>query len=81
MSYTFDRYLNIRSALSPIFSPDGKRVAFLSDISGNFQVWSVEANVDEESGLGHRRKPVGRCSSPSSQTKCGKSTARLLRAT
>lgn len=39
--YTFDRYLNIRSATSPIFSPDGERVAFLSDITGNFQVWSV----------------------------------------
>lgn len=50
MSYTFDRYLNIRSALSPIFSPDGKRIAFLTDISGNFQVWSVGAEADNENG-------------------------------
>jgi dipeptidyl aminopeptidase/acylaminoacyl peptidase len=39
--YDFARYLNIRSALAPVLSPDGTRVAFLSDISGNFQVWSV----------------------------------------
>lgn len=40
-TYTFDRYLNIRSATSPVVSPDGTRVAFLSDITGNFQVWST----------------------------------------
>lgn len=40
-TYTFDRYLNIRSAISPLLSPDGSRLAFLSDISGNYQVWSV----------------------------------------
>lgn len=37
----FARYLNIRSAISPVLSPDGERVAFLSDITGNYQVWSV----------------------------------------
>ncbi|MCL4834881.1 MAG: S9 family peptidase [Caldilineaceae bacterium] len=37
----FARYLTIRSAQMPLLSPDGSRVAFLSDISGNFQVWSV----------------------------------------
>ncbi|MEM7134734.1 MAG: S9 family peptidase [Chloroflexota bacterium] len=40
-TYTFDQYLNIRSAISPMVSPDGRRVAFLSDITGNFQVWSI----------------------------------------
>lgn len=41
MAYDFARYLNIRSAHSPVLSADGKRVAFLSDITGNYQVWSV----------------------------------------
>ncbi|MFZ1754791.1 MAG: S9 family peptidase [Caldilineaceae bacterium] len=37
----FARYLNIRSAQMPVLSPDGSRVAFLSDITGNLQVWSA----------------------------------------
>jgi dipeptidyl aminopeptidase/acylaminoacyl peptidase len=41
---TFARYLNIRTATSPVISPDGSRVAFLSDITGNDQVWSVAVN-------------------------------------
>ena len=39
----FARYLNIRSALMPVLSPDGERAAFLTDISGNFQMWSAAA--------------------------------------
>jgi dipeptidyl aminopeptidase/acylaminoacyl peptidase len=41
---TFARYLNIRSATSPVISPEGSRIAFLSDITGNDQVWSVAVN-------------------------------------
>ncbi len=37
----FARYLNIRATTAPVISPDGRRVAFLSDITGNDQVWSV----------------------------------------
>ncbi|MBP7960930.1 MAG: S9 family peptidase [Caldilineaceae bacterium] len=44
MSIDFARYLNIRSATTPVLAPDGARVAFLSDITGSFQVWS--ASVD-----------------------------------
>lgn len=47
-TYTFDRYLNIRSAISPVFSPDGDRVAFLSDVTGNFQVWSIGLDKDRQ---------------------------------
>ncbi len=39
--YDFARYLNIRSATSPALSSDGDRVAFLSNTTGNYQVWSV----------------------------------------
>jgi dipeptidyl aminopeptidase/acylaminoacyl peptidase len=42
MNYDFTRYLNIRSAINPVISPDGARLAFLSDISGNYQAWSVD---------------------------------------
>lgn len=41
MPYDFARYLNIRSASTPVFAAGGQRVAFLSDITGNFQVWDV----------------------------------------
>jgi len=41
MRYEFARYLNIRSAVNPVLSPDGSRVAYLTDVTGNFQVWSV----------------------------------------
>ncbi len=41
MAYTFDRYLNIRSAGAPTWTADTDHVNFLSDITGNFQVWRV----------------------------------------
>ena len=37
----FARYLNIRSATTPVLSGDGERVAFLANTTGNDQVWSV----------------------------------------
>ncbi|MEZ4716560.1 MAG: hypothetical protein R2851_10805 [Caldilineaceae bacterium] len=40
-SIDFARFLNIRSAISPVVAPDGAQVAFLTDITGNYQVWSV----------------------------------------
>ncbi|HMS39414.1 MAG TPA: hypothetical protein PKE69_04255, partial [Pyrinomonadaceae bacterium] len=43
-SYSIERYLNIRSAGSPNFSPDGKRIAFLTNITGTSQIWFVDAN-------------------------------------
>ena len=41
MQYDFSRYLNIRSALNPCLAQAGDHVAFLSDITGNYQVWST----------------------------------------
>ena len=34
-------YLNIRSASSPTVSPDGKFIAYLTDVTGTNQVWKV----------------------------------------
>ncbi|GAB4563273.1 MAG: S9 family peptidase [Anaerolineae bacterium] len=43
----FARYLNIRSATTPVLSPDGRRVAFLSDITGLFQAWSAPITPED----------------------------------
>lgn len=42
MKRSINRYLNIRSAYGPRFSSDGRRIAFISDIGGVPQAWSVE---------------------------------------
>lgn len=41
MAIPFSQYLNIRYAYGPSFSPDGKRVSFLTDITGVPQAWAV----------------------------------------
>ncbi len=40
-TYTIEQYLNIRSATAPTVSPDGKFIAYLTDITGTNQVWKV----------------------------------------
>lgn len=50
MSYDFARYLNSRSANAPVFAMQGDRIAFLSDITDNFQVWSIGLNADAAAG-------------------------------
>lgn len=39
--YTIQQYLNIKSAGSPVFSPDGSGIAYLTNVSGTWQAWSV----------------------------------------
>ncbi len=41
-SYTIQQYLNIRSASSPTISPDGKRLFYLTNVSGTSQVWMMD---------------------------------------
>jgi dipeptidyl aminopeptidase/acylaminoacyl peptidase len=41
--FPIERYLNIRAAASPTLSPAGDRVAFLLNVTGTPQVWSVGA--------------------------------------
>jgi hypothetical protein len=43
--HSFERYLNIRSASSPSFSHDGKRLSFLTYITGMAEVWSVPIDI------------------------------------
>jgi dipeptidyl aminopeptidase/acylaminoacyl peptidase len=40
-TYSFERYLNVRTAFGPSFSPDGKTLSFLTNITGVAEVWSV----------------------------------------
>jgi dipeptidyl aminopeptidase/acylaminoacyl peptidase len=42
--FSIDRFLNIRSATSPTFSPDGRFVAFLTNITGVMQLWQVHVD-------------------------------------
>jgi dipeptidyl aminopeptidase/acylaminoacyl peptidase len=42
-SYTIEQYLNIKSAGSPSFSPDGKQIAYLTNVTGTTQVWVVDS--------------------------------------
>ncbi|WP_201383729.1 hypothetical protein [Ktedonobacter sp. SOSP1-52] len=39
--YSFERYLNVRSATGASFSPDGQHISFLTNITGVAEVWSV----------------------------------------
>jgi dipeptidyl aminopeptidase/acylaminoacyl peptidase len=39
--YPFARYLNVRNSYGPSFSPDGRFLSFLTDITGVAEVWSV----------------------------------------
>jgi len=41
--FDFERYLNIRSAYTPVWLYRGQRVAFLTEITGTPQVWAVDA--------------------------------------
>jgi dipeptidyl aminopeptidase/acylaminoacyl peptidase len=40
-TYTIQQYLNIRSAGSPTLAPDGKRLFYLTNVTGTSQVWMI----------------------------------------
>jgi dipeptidyl aminopeptidase/acylaminoacyl peptidase len=42
--YDIERYLQIRSASSAGLSPDGRTVAFLTNVTGSNQIWTVPAS-------------------------------------
>lgn len=41
-NYTIQQYLNIKSATSPTLSPDGKRLAYLTNVTGTAQIWMID---------------------------------------
>ena len=46
--YGFERYLNVRTAYGASFSPDGRHLSFLTDITGVAEVWSVPVDIGAE---------------------------------
>ena len=40
--YSIQQYLNIKSATAPTFSPDGKRIAYLTNAAGTQQIWVTD---------------------------------------
>jgi len=44
--FHFSRYLKIRAAYGPSFSPDGQHIAFLTNITGVPQVWRIAVGGD-----------------------------------
>lgn len=44
-TYSFERYLNVRSASGVSFSPDGSQLSFLTDITGVVEVWIVPVDL------------------------------------
>ena len=57
MTFAFDRFLKIRSASGATFAPDGRRLAFLTDITGVAQVWEIppEGGWPEQRTFGDER--------------------------
>jgi dipeptidyl aminopeptidase/acylaminoacyl peptidase len=43
LGYEFGRYLKIRGAWGASWSPDGRRISFLTEITGVPQVWEIQA--------------------------------------
>ncbi|HEX8639195.1 MAG TPA: hypothetical protein VF692_14090, partial [Pyrinomonadaceae bacterium] len=41
-NHTIQQYLNIRSASSPSLSVDGKRLLYLTNVSGTSQIWAID---------------------------------------
>jgi dipeptidyl aminopeptidase/acylaminoacyl peptidase len=41
-NYTIQQYLNIKSAGGPSFSPDGKQLTYLTNVTGTTQVWVID---------------------------------------
>ncbi|MGC2238388.1 MAG: S9 family peptidase [Pyrinomonadaceae bacterium] len=66
-NYTIQQYLTIRSASSPALSADGKKLAYLTNISGTSQIWMMDlpsgapkqiTNYDDNIGFA-RWSPAG----------------------
>jgi dipeptidyl aminopeptidase/acylaminoacyl peptidase len=51
--YTIQQYLSIKSAGSPDFSPDGKRIVYLTNATGTSQVWVVDVVGGKPEQLTH----------------------------
>ncbi len=48
IQYSLRRYLSIRSAYAPAFSPDDRTLAFVTDLTGVPQLWTVNLATDQK---------------------------------
>ncbi|WP_276281291.1 alpha/beta hydrolase family protein [Halorussus caseinilyticus] len=58
-TYDFERYLNVRSANTPSFGPDGERLSFLMDTTGVPQVWRLDGPREWPQQLTFEEEAVG----------------------
>jgi dipeptidyl aminopeptidase/acylaminoacyl peptidase len=68
------RYLSIKSSYSPQFSPDDRRLAYLSDLTGLPQVWMVgldDGNWPQQLSLGQERVGFLSYAAKSDMIACG----------
>lgn len=57
--YQIQDFLEIKSAASPTFSPDGSKIAFLSDTTGVFQLYLVSREGGDVEQLTTYGEPIG----------------------
>ena len=55
IAYDLRRYLSIKSAHAPDYSPDDSRIAYISDVTGVPQAWITDA----DGSMGHHQLTVG----------------------
>ena len=58
-AFTYDRFLNARRCYGPSFSADGSRVAFISDLTGVPQAWTMPARGGWPEQITHTSDRVG----------------------
>jgi len=58
-TYTIQQYLSIKSAGSPQFSPDGRRIAYLTNATGTSQVWVTDVVNGKPVQLTHFDDNIG----------------------
>lgn len=58
-TYTIQQYLNIKSASGPAFSPDAKKIAYLSNASGTSQIWVTDLATKKQTQLTNYEDNVG----------------------
>ena len=57
--YTIQQYLNIKSASGPAFSPDSKKIVYLSNATGTSQIWVTDLATNKQTQLTNYEDNVG----------------------
>jgi len=57
--YTIEQYLNIKSSSSPTLSPDGRQLAYLTNVTGTTQVWTFDLVLNKSTRLTNYDDNIG----------------------